>query len=108
MEGIEYYALATSNKDYEGWKGEKRADPLEGETVGKLIRPADPVCGGYKLNYTMGVGPRYEPGSTNPSKIFGTMLLLIFSCGAYLRYGDSIAVTDSAYAFVEAMLYISL
>ena len=36
------------------------------------------------------------------------MLLLIFSCGEYLRYGASIAVTDSAYAFVEAMLYLSL
>ena len=108
IEGIEYFALATSNKDYEGWKGEERAEPLEGESVGKIIRQADPVSGGYKLNYIMGVGPRYEPGATNPSKIFGSMLLLIFSCGEYLRYGASIAVTDSAYAFVEAMLYLSL
>ena len=48
-EGIEYYTQATSNKGYEGYKDEIRDDPIDGKE-GNIIRPADPVCGGYILN----------------------------------------------------------
>ena len=56
----------------------------------------------------MDVGPRYNVGSSNPSKLFGSMLLLIFSCGNYLRSGKSIAVTDSACGFIDAMIFLPL
>ena len=108
IEGIEYFTLATTNRDYEGWRGEERADPVDGESKGKITRHADPICGGYKLHYIMAVGPRYEAGTTSSSKIFGTMLLLIFLCDGHLRYGNSCAVTDSAYSFVEAMAFLCL
>ena len=108
IEGLEYFTLATSNKGYDGYKHEIRAAPQEGEKEGELIQAADPVCGGYKFMYIMGGGPRYEVGSTNPSKTFGSMMLLIFMCGGYFRYKNCCVITDSAYGFVEAMLYLSL
>ena len=108
IEGIEYFSLAVSNKHYEGYRFEERAEPEDGELKGKIVRQADPVCGGYKLHYIMSPGARYDAGSPNLSKAFGTMLLLIFMCGGYLRYRNTCAITDSAYGFVEAMMYISL
>ena len=48
----------------------------------------------------MDVGPRYNVGSSNPSKLFGSMLLLIFTSGDYLRSVKSIAVTHSEYGFI--------
>ena len=108
IEGIEYFSLAVCNKDYEGYKADERAKPADGELKGKLIRPADPVCGGYKLHYIMSPGARYDPGSPNPSKTLGPMILLIFMCGGYLRFRETCAVTDSAYGFLEAMMYLSL
>ena len=50
-------------------------------------------------------GPKYEVGTPNPSKLFGTMLLLIFQAGEYLRYLDATIITDSAYGFLEGMLF---
>ena len=58
--------------------------------------------------YIMGGGPRYEVGSTSPSKTFGSTMLLIFMCGGYFRFANCCVITDSAYGFVEAMLYLSL
>ena len=72
------------------------------------MRPADPVCGGYILNYVMEPGRRYQVGSTATSKVFGAMMLLIFSCGTYLRYKDVCVVTDSAYGVLEGMALMSL
>ena len=43
-EGIEDYTLATSNKEYEGYQCEIREVPKDG-MEGKIVRPADPVCG---------------------------------------------------------------
>ena len=106
--GIEYTALATSNKGYEGYKDEIRAEPKEGEIEGKIIRPADPISGGMKMVYRMSGGPKYEFGYTNPSKIFGGMLQLIFMTGGYLRYGNTTVITDSAFGFVEALIFLSL
>ena len=57
--GIEYFSVATSNKEYEGYKGELREPRKEGEREGKLIRPADPVSGGFTLNYCISPGFRY-------------------------------------------------
>ena len=108
LEGLEYFSVCTSNKDYEGYRAEERAQPEEGEAEGRITRKADPVYGGYYFMYLMEVGPLYEIGSTNPSKTFGVMMLLIFLCGGYLRYGNSCVITDSAYGFVEAMVYLSL
>ena len=106
-EGIEYYTIATSNKDYFGYQGELRAPSSDGK-IGKLIRGADPVAGGYKLNYFMESGARYEVGNTAPSKTFGIAMLLIFSCGMYLRYQDVCLVTDSAYGFLDGMVFFGL
>ena len=53
-------------------------------------------------------GPKYEVGTPNPSKLFGTMLLLIFQAGEYLRYLDATIITDSAYGFLEGMLFLSI
>ena len=36
------------------------------------------------------------------------MMLLIFSCGTYLRYKDICVVTDSAYGVLEGMALMSL
>ena len=108
MEGLEYYALATSNKGYEGWKHEVRAPPEEGKGEGRLIRPADPVCGGLKLNYAMLGGPKYDFGSTDHSKTFGLMSELIFSLGDYLRFKDVFLVPDSAYGFLTGMLFLAM
>ena len=108
IEGLEYTTIATSNKYYENYRGEERAEPTKNEPLGKLLRPADPVSGGYKLNYIMDGGPKYEVGTPNPSKLFGTMLLLIFQAGEYLRYLDATIITDSAYGFLEGMLFLSI
>ena len=94
-EGIEYYTIATSNKDYFGYQAELREATIDGKK-GKLIRGADPVAGGYILNYYMESGAHYEIGTTAPSKTFGIAMLLIFSCGMYLRYQNVCLVTDSA------------
>lgn len=53
-------------------------------------------------------GRRYAVGGTAGSKSFGIMILLIFLCDGYLRYGESIAVTDSAYGFLDGMFFLSL
>ena len=107
-EGIEYYTLATSNKGYDGYKDEIRDDPIDGKE-GKIIRPADPVCGGYILNYIMEPGRRYQVGTSATSKVFGAMMLLIFSCGSYLRYKDiCVIITDSAYGVLEGMALMGL
>ena len=107
MEGLEYFSICCSNKDYFGYQGEIREETKEGDIQGKVIRRADPVCGGYYLNYIMDVGPLYSIGSTHPSKTFGVLLLLIFMCGSYLRYDNLCLITDSAYGFLDAMIYIS-
>ena len=36
------------------------------------------------------------------------MLLLIFQAGEYLRYLDATIITDSAYGFLEGMLFLSI
>ena len=107
-EGLEYYTIATSNKDYDGYKIGVRAEPEEGKREGKIISKADPVCGGYRLYYMMDSGPKYEVGSPTPSILFGKMALLIFLCGNYLRYQNACLITDSAYGSVEGMCYLSL
>ena len=61
-----------------------------------------------RLAYKMEGGRRYEVGSAAPLKIFGTMLLLVFSCGNYLRYKECCLVTDSAYGYIEGLMFISL
>ena len=106
-EGIEYYTIATSNKDYYGYQAELREASIAGKK-GKLIREGDPVAGGYKLNYYMESGKRYEVGTTAPSKAFGIAMLLMFSCGMYLRYQDLCLVTDSAYGFLDGMVFLGL
>ena len=108
MEGLEYFAVATSNKGYMGWKDEVRGLPTEDHPLGEVITPADPVVGGYKLNYIMEGGRKYEVGGTTSSKSFSTMALLIFMCGNYLRYGQSVAVTDSAFGFLDSMFFLTL
>ena len=105
--GLEYFTLATSNKGYEGYREEIRAPPADG-VEGKIIRPADPVSGGLKLNYFMHGGRKYEVGTPNPSNIYGIMWLLIFSLGSYLRFKNVVLVTDSAYRCLDGMIYISL
>ena len=108
--GTRVLYIATSTKGYDGYNGELRAPVEEGELLGKIIRKADPVSGGYVLNYVMQGGKKYEVGSTNPSSNFGTLLLLIFTCGGgtYLRYRDRMLVTDSAYGFLDGMCFLSL
>ena len=106
-EGILYSTLATSNKGYQGYQEEIREETKDGEE-GKIVRPADPVCGGYVLNYIMEPGRRYAVGTPATSKVFGAMMLLIFSCGMYLRYKDLCVVTDSAYGVLEGMALMSL
>ena len=105
---MDYTTLATSNKYYENYREEERGEPTEKEPLGKLLRRADPVSGGYKLNYIMDGGPKYEFGTPNSSKLFGTMLLLIFQAAEYLRYKNATVITDSAYGFLEAMLFLSI
>ena len=46
IEGLEY-SFFSSNKDCFGYHGKLREETKEGERQGKVIRPADPVCGGY-------------------------------------------------------------
>ena len=53
-------------------------------------------------------GPKYEFGTPNSSQLFGTMLLLIFQAAEYLRYKNATVITDSAYGFLEAMLFVSI
>ena len=106
-EGIEYFTVATSNKYYEGYRGEIREPSNDGKP-GKLVRAADPVCGGYKFNYLMDGGYRYEVGTSVMSKSFGILMPLIFGCGTYLRYNNSCLVTDSAYGFIEGVAILTL
>ena len=56
-EGIEYYTIATSNKDYFGYKSEIRELSDDGKP-GKLLEKGDPVAGGYKLAFYMEGGAR--------------------------------------------------
>ena len=53
-------------------------------------------------------GRKYDVGGTTSSKSFSTMALLIFMCGNYLRYRRSIAVTDSAFGFLDSMFFLTL
>ena len=108
LEGLEYYTLACSNKDYEGYHGEVRERPTEENILGKISKRADPISGGYKLNYVFSGGRKYEVGTTHPSKTFGIMLMLIFGCGGYFRDSGSTLVTDSAYGFLDGMILLSL
>ena len=108
IEGLDYTTIATSNKYYENYREEERGEPTATEPLGKLLRRADPISGGYKLNYIMDGGPKYEFGTPNSSKLFGTMLLLIFQAAEYLRYKKATVITDSAYGFLEAMLFLSI
>ena len=105
--GLQFYTLATSNKGYAGYK---EAIYEEGEAQNKksIVRQADPVFGGFKINYSMSGGRRYEVGYSHNKKIVGVMMSLIFGCGDYLRYSDCIAVTDSAYGYVPSMCLMSL
>ena len=107
-EGLEYFTIACSNKDYEGYQGEVRERPTEENILGKITKRADPVSGGYKLNYVFSGGRKYEVGTTHPSKTFGIMLMLIFGCCGYFRDSGSTLVTDSAYGFLDGMIFLSL
>ena len=106
-EGILYYTLATSNKGYQGYQEEVREETKDGDEA-KIITPADPVRGGYILNYIMEPGRRYAVRTPATSKVFGAMMLLIFSCGTYLRYKTICVITDSAYGVLEGMALMSL
>ena len=57
-EGLEYYTLASTNKDYANYKKEIREPPEDGERKGVILQKADPVCGGFTLNYVMEGGPK--------------------------------------------------
>ena len=107
-EGLEYFTVATSNKEYDGFQNEVRAESKEGDGEGEILRKRDPVSGGYKLNYILESGPKYEIGSPAGSKMLGVLMLLIFQLGSYLRYSGSCMVTDSAYTFLEGFCMISL
>ena len=104
--GIEYITIATSNKGYENYHEEVRAEPIGEEIRGKIVKKADPVCGGLKLNWIMHGGPRYEVGTPNTSKTFGAMTRLLFALGSYLRFKDIELITDSAYGSLEGMLFM--
>ena len=106
-EGLEYFTLATTNKEYEGYKYEIR-EPTTEEKEGAVIQNADPVSGGFTLNYEMEGGRKYEIDLTAPSNTFGKMILLIFQCGTYLRYQNACLVTDSAYGFLSGMVFLQL
>ena len=106
-EGIKYFAVATSNQGYDGDK-DQILDNSNDDKTGRIIRKADPACGGYKNNYTMDDGPRYEVGTTAPSKALGILTILIFECGSNLRYSNACLITDSAYEFIEGMVILSL
>ena len=97
-EGFEYFAIATSNKEYEGYQSEVREESKD-NPGGDLVTPRDPVSGGYRLNYILEKGPKYEIKSPTGSKMLGVLMLLIFQLGSYLRYSGSYLVTDSAYDF---------
>ena len=83
-EGLEYFTLATTNKEYRGYKPEIREPPGPDEKEGVISQKSDPVSGGFTLNYDMEGGPRYEIDLTAPSNTFGKIILLIFGCGEYL------------------------
>ena len=78
--------------------------------MGILLKEADPVAGGYKLNYIMEGSPRYEVGGTLAYKSFSvlTLTLLIYMCGDDLRFKNSVAITDSAYGFLDCMFFLTL
>ena len=56
----------------------------------------------------MSGGRRYEFGYSTPSKLFGSMLFLIFTTGNYLRYRNTTMVTDSAFGFGESVIFLCL
>ena len=101
-------ALATTNKGYEVYKSEIRAEAKEGEMHGEIEQRKDPVSGGFKFAYVMSGGRRYEFGYSTPSKLFGSMLFLIFTTGNYLRYRNTTMVTDSAFGFGESVIFLCL
>ena len=96
-DGIEYFCICCSNKEYERYKEEIR------DEEGNVIQKADPTSGGFPLYYIMAGGVRYEVGTTSPSKIFGIMMLMVFRCGMYLRDIGHCIVTDSAYCALEGL-----
>ena len=89
--GLQFYTLATSNKGYVGYKEAIFEEGKEGNK-NAIVEQADPVCGGFKINYTMSGGSRYEVGYSYNKKLVGVMMSLIFGCSEYLRYNDCIAV----------------
>ena len=64
--GIEYFSFAVSNKHYEGYRFEERAEPEDGELEGKIVRQADPVCGGYKLHNITSPGDPFSDLEVRP------------------------------------------
>ena len=105
--GLQFYTLATSNKGYAGFQ-EAVYEENEEHNRKSVLQKQDPVCGGFKLNYTMSGGRRYEVGYSHNKKVVGVMMSLIFGCSDYLRYNNCIAVTDSAYGFLPSMCLMSL
>lgn len=106
-EGFEYFTIATSNKHYEGYQFEVREESKD-DPKGDIVKPRDPVSGGYRLNYILEKGPKYEMSSPTGSKMLGVLMLLIFQLGSYLRYSGNCLVTDSAYAFIEGFCLITI
>ena len=107
-EGLEYFTIATSNKEYLGYQVEIREETKDSDDEGKILTQCDPVSGGYKLNYILEKGLKYEVGYPSGSKMLGVLMLLIFQLGAYLRYSGSCLVTDSAYSFLEGFCMMSM
>ena len=88
-EGLEYFTIATSNKEYLGYQVEIREETKDSDDVGKILTQCDPVSGGYRLNYILEKGPKYEVGYPSGSKMLEVLMLPIFQLGAYLRYSGS-------------------
>ena len=58
---------------------EIREETKDSDDVGKILTQCDPVSGGYKLNYILEEGPKYEVGYPSGSKMLGVLMLLIFN-----------------------------
>ena len=56
----------------------------------------------------MSGGPKYDFGYSTPSKLFGSMLFLVFATGSYLREGNTTMITDSAFGFGKSVVFLSL
>ena len=106
-EGLEYFIIATSNKEYEGYQNEVREESKD-DPKGDIVTPRDPVSGGYRLNYILEKGQRYEIKSPSGSKMLGFLMLLIFQLWSYLRYSECCLVTDSAYIFIEGFCMMTI